>query len=472
MDPSGILNLIQDSRLVKTGADIKPLTEPKDVFWLKEGDIIEGRIVRNLPDNRVVLRTNNRELTARTNLSLNAGEQIQVEVQKAKGEILLKVLHRFPLLEGIAKQELRSLLGVLQRPIDKTILNLKAAIQSILSSKTPLEDKELTTLLGKLSNLLDELNITPLLQEEPVSAMTETPSVPGSSAPADVHATEIPVTSSHAQDIPALLKWIRDSGLEWENKLWQLVELPQENVSEVLKTLIQHDLKGLTQKIIELLPSLTDATETAVENIPEPSTPSPTPLLVQKDGSLPDVQQEGSFSPSTSANPASGAALTGLSHHLEQLSQTIQVHQWINAVQHEGNQQFYFQIPLALSDGLKPLDLFIYKKNRKKGKSVPGTEIEVQDYWVIFYLTLSSLGSLRIDLKTRQSTLTLSILTGTETAAHHISPFLPELEKALGAIGYHVVGTKVEKAKNGTVPPPNPMQNLPFASEGMVNIVT
>lgn len=471
MDLSGILNLIQDSRLVKTGADVKPLTEPKDAFWLKKGDIVEGRIVKNLSDNKVILRTNNRELTARTNLSLTAGEQIQVEVQKTKGEILLKVLNRFPSLEGIAKQELRPLLGILQRPIDKTILNLKAAIQSILSSKPPLEDKELTTLLGKLLNLLDELNITPLLQEEPVSAMAEAQSMPESSAPADAHTAGIPVTSSRAQDIPALLKWIRDSGLEWENKLWQLAELPQENITEALKALIQHDLKGLTQKIIELLPSLTGAPETAVENIPEPSTPSSPQPLVQKDGSLPGVQQEVSLSPSTSASPATRAAIAGLSHHLEQLSQTIQAHQWINAVQHEANQQFYFQIPLALSDGLKPLDLFIYKKNRKKGKGAPGTERGAQDYWVIFYLTLSSMGSLRIDLKTRQRALTLSILTGTETAAHHISLFLPELEKALGAIGYHVVGTKVEKAKNGTVPSPNPMQNLPFASEGMVSIV-
>ncbi len=474
MDISGILNLIQGSRLIKTGDDLKPLTEPKDVFYLKPGDVLEGRIVKNLPDNRVVLLTGKRELTARTNLPLKAGEQIQVEVQSTKGEILLKVLNRRPTMEGMVKQELKPLLGRLHRPIARVIQDVETAIQSILSSPSSLQDKELVTLLDRLSTLLKELNVTPEGREPPSAGKEPPPSAP---VLAETSQSTLSLPAQPDREMTPLLKWIQDSGLEWENKVWQFFEAPPENLADAIKALIQSDLKGLTQKIIDQLPM--SGQREAPTKGPFPSelarSGSTSPKHAQaaaRDGEGARVSQEPQPTvPSPSLHMGNSEALNQLATHLEQLSQTIQAHQLLNVVQHDVNQQFYFQIPLALSDGVKPLDLFVYRKREKPDSSRPEAGDERHDFWVVFFLTLSTLGSLRIDLKTSRKSLTVSILTGTEKAARHIAPFLPELEEALGAIGFQVRGTKVEPAKDGVVKPPDPVGTHPFMRKGMVSIV-
>ncbi len=471
MDISGILNLIQDSRLVKTGADIKPLTEPRDVFYLKTGNVLEGEIVRSLPDKQVVFQTNGRALRARTNLPLNVGDRIQVEVQKTGKEILLKVLNRLPFVEAMVKQEIRPLLGALQRPISQVIFNLKAAIRAVLSSDTPLHDRELATLLNRLSTLLEELNIRPEGTKESPPNQGSGRFLPASGMPAEDAGDEGPGgIPPNAQDPSSLLKWIRDSGLEWENKVWQLFEASPQDLAESIKKLIQHDLKGLTQKIIDQLPILKEASQTTAEHLPETHLipPLPSGNGMRPDEILPPVSGQDS-TPSPSAAPM-GANMALLAHHLEQLSQTLQVHQWINAIPHDANQPFYFQIPLALSDGVKPLDLFLYKKKRERKNSEAASRIEKGDFWVVFFLTLSTLGSLRIDLKTRRRSLTVYILTETDKAVRHISPFLPKLEKALASIGFQVEGTRVERAADGRVTPPDPFRNHP-SMRGMVNVV-
>ena len=477
MNISGILNLIQNSRLIKTGDDLKPLAEPKDVFYLKAGDVLEGRIVRSLPDNRVVLSTQGREITARTNLPLTPGERIQVEVQSTKNEILLKVLNRAPSMEGLIKQELKPLLGTLHRPIAKVIQDVETAIQSILSSPSILQDKELVMLLNRLSSLLKELNVTPSGRES-VQGKKGMPTMTSPHpASAEISQGEPSGTLSTARGETPLLKWIQNSGLEWENKVWHLFESPPENLADSIKTLIENDLKGLTQKIIDQLPQLRQQEEPAKEAAPsEPAQSRPTSLPNAQDAAQDGKGARVSHEPQPTVFPlvlhqGNSEDLTQLATHLEQLSQTIQVHQWMNAVQHDANQQFYFQIPLALSDGLKPLDLFIYRKKREGKSAQSGMEEAQQDFWVVFFLTLSTLGSLRIDLKTSRKALTVSILTGEEKAARHIAPFLPQLEEALGAIGFQVKGTKVEPAKDGIVKPPDPVGTHPFMRKGMVSIV-
>ncbi len=455
MDITGIFNLIQESRLLKRGEDVKPLLETKDTFWLNKGDILETRVLNTLPDGKVTIALNNRAVPARTNLPLAVGDRIKVEVQSTEGEIILKVLNRAPSLENLIKQELKPLLGSLQRPLSQTIEHLQSSIQSILtSSPEPFLGKEATELLTKLSNLLERFEFSPLAKND-----SPLPSQPVSPSFLDLQEGENVA-------FPPLPDWIRESGIEWEAKLRALVENPPKDISSSLKTLLEDDLKGLTQKIIKILAPLLESEEAT-------SPSSPTPYLSSETVDSPTFQPNLSSlqtSP-TPPNPSlSAALLSELSRHLEHLSQTIQAHQWINAIHQDSTQQFYFQIPFALSDGVKPLDLFIYKQARKK-PSKKETQPPSHDFWIVFFLTLSVLGPIRIDVKTHVKQLTLSIQTETKKTARHIAPFLPELQKALNEIGYHVTAMKVEQAPDGKITRPDPLATLPITSNGMISIV-
>ncbi len=472
MDISGILNLIQESRLLKSEGDVKPLLSPKGVFWLKEGDIVEGQVTQSLPQNRVMITINNRPLLARTDLPLNPGDQIKVEVQSTKGEIILKVLRRKLSADALIKREVKPLLGTFQRPIDKTILNLKAAIRSFFASKPLPGDEEISPLLAKLSELLDQFNINPIPLENAQETPSTAPALPGREPVLEAIAN---LPQEEGERGFALREWILSSGIEWENKLQKLVQVPPKDIAGAVRSLIEHDLKGLSLKIIALLSKLDgettiQGTNASDQNLPPVISGSQEPGGGQTNVAKGAQLAEPSSSPSTA--PPNPAILSELSQQLEHLSQTIQAHQWVNAtIRQDTNPSFYFQIPLALTDGLKPLDLFIYKRKPPKESSFSRPDQDPQGYWVVFFLNLSVLGDLRIDLKTQEKRLTLSIQTETETAARQISPFLAGLRQALLNVGYHVSGLKVEKAPEGKVPRPDPIAKLPLISKGVISIV-
>lgn len=466
---------------MKTGDDVKPLLSSGDTLSLKEGDVFEGEVVRSLPENKVMVSFRDQTLTAKTNLTLNPGDQIRVEVQSTKGEIVLKVLDRKPSLETLLRQEMKPLMGSLQRSIDKTVLNLKTTIQAFLASQAVPEDEEIFPLLTRLSALLDRFNLTPLVSDnESEGGSHDFPVTPNVRSSIEVSAAEsFPEEGFSVMKADSLMEWIKGSGIEWESKLRALVESSPKDVASTVKSLLQNDLKGLTLKVMNMLSNLEEAGQketgrTVPQNLNHNGLSETSTIQGRKLRQTPSLPK--SFSPPSTSSPStisslSPSLLPELSQHLEQLAQTIQAHQWINAIRQDSGQQFYFQIPLALSDGVKPLDLFIYKQKQKKQPKRSEPYEEKGGYWVVFFLTLSILGPLRIDLRTREKSLTLSIQTETDAAQRRISPFLSGLERALKNVGYSVAGLKVEKASGGKVQRPNPISDLPFISNGVISIV-
>ena len=464
MNLQGILSLFPDSRVLKSGDGLRAASETKDAFWLKAGDTFEGEVIRLLPENRVMLSAGDKALTARTNIPLSVGERIEVMVQRTDQEVLLKVLNRFPSLKTVVAREIKPLLGAFHRPVDEIFTNLKGLIKSVLTGGSLPENSDVVPLLSKLDDLLNNLNINARGAEEGA----------GPSAPAGREG-DIPA-QGFLNNAPApanFLKWLEDSGLKWENKLRQLVEAPPEDVASALKSLVEHDLKGLTEKIIDMLSAEVEkpAVDTQQATMGKGS-------LVEKSGGAKPASEgparaapEGSGPAPDVAAPPIQAPLGQLVQHLAHLSQTIRLHQWLNGVHDEPLQNFYFQVPVALSDGLKTVEMFVQKKRGRNARERDQKKETPDEFWVVFFLTLSALGTLRIDLKTRRKVLSLAIKTETPTAAHLMEPLLPRVKASLGAIGYQVSGVSVAHSPTGQVTKPDPADYIPAMAHGMVSIV-
>jgi len=462
VDLQGIFGLFSDSRVLKSGNGLRAASETKDAFWLKAGDTFEGEVVRLLPGNRVMLSAGEKVLLAKTNIPLNLGERIEVMVQRTDQEVLLKVLNRFPSLKAVVARELRPLLGALHRPVDEIFKNLKGLIESVLTGGALPESDDVVPLLSKLYDLLNNLNIN---AQGAGKGM-------GTAAPAGQEGDIFAQAFLNHTPVPAdFLKWLEDSGLKWENKLRQLVEAPPEDVASALKSLVEHDLKGLTEKIIDMLSGEVEKSAPEMQQ----ASMQESPLAEENGGIKPSMEgssRTGAEGPAPeAAAPSAQAPLGQLIQHLTHLSKTIRLHQWLNGFHDEPLQNFYFQVPVALSDGMKTVEMFVQKRSGRSSRDRKQTKESPDEFWVVFFLTLSALGSLRIDLKTRRKILSLAIKTETPAAASLMEPLLPRVKTALKAIGYQISGLSVTYSPTGQVEKPDPADYIPTMAHGMVSIV-
>lgn len=108
MKTSTSLKIVQGSRITSTGPS--PIS-------LKNGEIVEGKILERLSSNTILIQLKNKQVEARTEIPLKVGETFQFKVETTEGEIRLKRLPNATNLAYANKILMKALQGLKGLPL-------------------------------------------------------------------------------------------------------------------------------------------------------------------------------------------------------------------------------------------------------------------------------------------------------------------------------------------------------------------
>ena len=340
---------------------------------------MEAAVLEILAPGRVRVAIKGEALQARTQTPLVPGQRLLVQVEQLSPRVVLRMV-----APGEASREkllahLRSHL-VQQEPLGEPLLRLRGLLQAAL--RAPAQGNEPRGLSGprplmeSLLRLLDRA----VFQE------------PG----------------KEAKTLPELFRLL---GLTLERDLRRMVEGRGKVPEDFPPT-----LKSEALRLLARIPR------------PEPSSQGRAPAL------RPDSPAS-EASPERPAAPASGPE--GFQATLRQAAETlvrnIEFQQLLNALNHETGRPLYFQIPLALPEGLATAELLVEQRD---GSAQRGSRV----YTLVFLLDLTRLGFLRLEAVLRDSRVDLHVWTEREPVSRWIREAFPELRQRLAERGL-VLGT-------------------------------
>ncbi|MCZ6873692.1 MAG: hypothetical protein O7G88_09205 [bacterium] len=127
------------------------------------------------------------------------------------------------------------------------------------------------------------------------------------------------------------------------------------------------------------------------------------------------------------------AATTTARQQVQQAIQNIEFQQLANLFAQQEHQFLLLQVAHPALLASHTAKLFFRAKNRSKGNS----QVETQDYTLVFLLDFSALGNIRIDAMVHGQQVVATIKTEDETVAHFIRKQTDVLTVCLQNLGFH-----------------------------------
>jgi len=332
---------IATHRFPKNTAEAPLLTAQLPALEL--GQEISGLVVRELADGRIALNLGGALIEANNPGGLVAGEALRLRVELLEPQIMLQIVAQEPTLE---EETARLLRQHLPGPVAErdSLLTLQ---EKLTAGPDPRAGDAVQLRLEKLKSFIGNL----LRSEEPI----------------------------HSQ---RLVELVRDSGLQYEAKLFRaLTDNPQS-----LAQVADGDLKGL--------------------------------LL----GALKELET---------------AALTGEPRNtiLGQLN-TLEGQQAVNLLAQIEGHAFQLQLPLFIGSGFATVALSIERDSQEACE--PGTK-KPQGYRILFLLDLENFGHTCIDTYVNANGLNVIFYVDQEGSVALLKRELPQFRDALKAMGYREV---------------------------------
>jgi len=304
------------------------------------GEVLEGRTIEHLGDQRILVSLKDKCVVAETQRALLPGETFMVQVKQLSPKIVLSLLSEpIPLGNKLVSQ-IKTLLTY-QIALGRLIEDLQKNI--VLNQQLEWDGKE------KLQTILSSL-----------------------------------VFNQSQGDY--LKAFISASGLLYENKIMRYL-------SGASKELPLDDLKGLLLRLVSEL------------NV-------------------------GSSNNSSLANLVSSGV------------KNIELQQYLNLLSKETGDFYLLQIPVAFSQTIETVHLYLYDQRDKSGRK------EKKDcFTLVFLLSLEGLGEVKIVTFIADKNILCRVTVAQEKQAEFIQRLLPQLKDRLENFGYQVEALSCSAAK-------------------------
>ncbi|MBF0551874.1 MAG: flagellar hook-length control protein FliK [Deltaproteobacteria bacterium] len=236
------------------------------------------------------------------------------------------------------------------------------------------------------------------------------------------------------QSVDFFKNFVENSGISYESKLARYVETDGKGQPPPHE-LSQKDLKGLL-------------------------------MSVQKELTAGDKKGPGGSQPQVLDSDRSDV-ITKLAQAVKQGIQNIELNQVTNVVSGKNEQQFTFQIPFSLPEGLRTADLMIrFRSNKEKGKK----QSDPNRIYMVFFLNLKGLGDLRVDARMEQRQIGIQFSVARDDVNDFVKTALPELKERLQALDFGVVDLSSRVAPKGQVPRPDMPKAFAERSFNVINV--
>lgn len=310
---------------------------------LEIGQEISGMIVGELEDGRIILNLEGVLVETNNPGGLTRGQNLRLRVDFLEPQVILHIIEQEPTLESEAATLLRRRLSALPGQ-DRTLIVLHeelASPQSFLDAGLP------QTNLEKLRSFI-----------------------------ADILDNQRPLDSKR------LMQFVRDSGLQYESKLFRAV---MEN-SPNLAAIADGDLKGL------LLGALENLERSAIWS-------EPRRVIADQ-----------------------------LDH--------IEIQQAVNLLAQLEGQPFQIRVPFFTGAGFADVALSVQRDGNGRGRDLGESS---QGYVIMFLLDLENFGRTRIEAHLKEHDLRVSFYVDRDDAVALLRRELPSFAVTLKAIGYREV---------------------------------
>ncbi|MBF0475129.1 MAG: flagellar hook-length control protein FliK [Deltaproteobacteria bacterium] len=239
---------------------------------------------------------------------------------------------------------------------------------------------------------------------------------------------------SEGQSKDFFKNFVENSGISYESKLAKFVETDGKG-QQPPHELSQKDLKGLL-------------------------------MSVQKELTAGDKKGAGGPQPQVLDNDRSDV-ITKLAQAVKQGIQNIELNQATNVLSGKNEQQFTFQIPFSLPEGLRTADLMIrFRSNKEKGKK----QSDPNRIYMVFFLNLKGLGDLRVDARMEQRQIGIQFSVARDDVNDFVKTALPELKERLKALDFGVVDLSCRVAPKGRVPRPDMPKAFAERNFNVINV--
>lgn len=139
---------------------------------------------------------------------------------------------------------------------------------------------------------------------------------------------------------------------------------------------------------------------------------------------------------------SAGTGLEAILEALEDAGRQIELNQLLNVITWKEQGNFFIQIPLA-GDGVINTALIVFQYEQEKKDKGEGA---ADFHSLSIYLHMQQLGELKIEVNIKGNNLSCTIFTHDNAISEFITLHLPELEKKLLNLGFHILGLKSHSA--------------------------
>ncbi len=383
----------------------------------EKGDLVEGKVMKILSSNQVMVRLSGVELVALTDTKLLEGQKIVGRVEKVDPHIIIS------LLRGESTKELKT----------------AALMRLLMPAKAPAGET-----FSKIITISERGNLPPKVQESVDTLARNIGKV---------------IASDLESASPAKIKdTIKQSGLFLEATLKEAAEGKVSRqairmaVETDIKAMIGRTLVRVEEEINVLMKRIESQgrKKGAKENtVPAKTVDTPQPKREQvyklKRVSLSEPVNVKSISPEPAAKASPDPAMTELlrtrdaAKLLREAFNNIELNQLLNASTKEkegaAQPQALYQIPFFEGQNLQTARVYIRPRKEGDGRADGKKADESR---VVFMLNMSRLGPVRVDVDVGAKHVTGFVYVLNDSVARFVKDNLPGLSKPLEEAGYGV----------------------------------
>jgi hypothetical protein len=369
---------------------LSPFAKSTFLAGLAEGQVLEAKVMRDFGGHTLLISVNGATAVAKCTIPLKTEQQVQVLVTATRPQVVMKLIG-----EAMQGEDALTTLRLMPGPPLMAAGALEQKALSLIRTYLPLHInwgalvQDLKVLLGDAALSRLEVAVDTNLLQKVASTLSR-----------------LSFDENNAGDGTWLKQFIEHAGLLYESKLTHL--LLEEKGAPYSRQAIDGDLKGL---LLDLSQKLRDAAQRAAGN---------------SDGA-----------PGSNAKQLLDAVTASIKQ--------IELHQLLNCVTARSDQQLIFQIPLMLPEGITTAELYVRTgRGSKKGKSAR------DNVYIVFLLTMRSLGPLRIDAHIMKKKVRCTIRAGNKEIADFVKHHASELVRRFASLDYQVEQLSCEVTKGDT----------------------
>ncbi|MBI4666779.1 MAG: flagellar hook-length control protein FliK [Nitrospinae bacterium] len=376
-----------------------------DVLFSK-GDVVEGKVLKNLQNNQTLVRLRGVEMVAVSQTKLTPGQTIVGRIESVQPQLTVSLLPGGNTVEAKSSTMMRFLLPA-KAPLGETLAKALDTVKGEPAASPKVQ--EALKNLGAVMEKVVSTDMNTLTPEKAAQTIKSSGLFMESSARLVAEGKLAPeeFKKSMTMDLKAAL-----------SKTLQLVD-------EELASLVgrfEKEQSVATAKTMDAAQQPKQAPQTAPEKtLAQPSLP--------QDVARPPADK-------TDEAVAEMAKLRETAKGLRQLMSNVELNQLVNATQkrEDGSAMnpMLYQIPFAQNGAIDTARVYFLPDGGKgKGENAQGGEKSL-----VFMLDMSNLGPVRVDVWVGEKQAHGSIYVADDAVADYVRGALPELLSALEAGGY------------------------------------